>query len=278
MGCEKRKIMPVLTFVVLTFTFSSVFWRLSSVKSAVETNVAILMTLAIANMWCPAVGAVVTCLIYRRGLKGFGLGPGKMKWLMAGMLLPITVGFMMFGSAWATGIAPFNSDKVASVFAFSFIPTFLIGIFLSCFAACGEELGWRGFLVPELSRSMKFTGLALASGAIWTVWHFPLIFFGTYRGTGPVWYSLAVFVPSVMGAGLILAWLRLISGSVWPAVFFHGFWNYFIQRLYPTLTIKTRVGDIMLGEFGWFAALVYIALALVFWKFRDRLGTPLRPG
>jgi hypothetical protein len=27
----------------------------------------------------------------------------------------------------------------------------------------------------------------------------------------------------------------------------------------------------MLGEFGWFVAILYVALALVFWYFRDRL-------
>jgi membrane protease YdiL (CAAX protease family) len=34
-------------------------------------------------------------------------------------------------------------------------------------AAAGEEIGWRGFLVPELARVLPFTGVALVSGAIW---------------------------------------------------------------------------------------------------------------
>jgi membrane protease YdiL (CAAX protease family) len=103
------------------------------------------------------------------------------------------------------------------------------------------------------------------------VWHFPLIFFGTYHGTGPLWYSLAVFIPSVMGLAVVLAWLRLVSGSVWTAILFHGFWNFFIQQFYPLLTTPTEAGSMMLGEFGWFVALVYVALALVFWHFRDRV-------
>jgi membrane protease YdiL (CAAX protease family) len=71
----------------------------------------------------------------------------------------------------------------------------------------------------------------LISGVIWTTWHFPLIFFGPYHGAGPVWFSLITFVPSLMGAAFILAWLRLRSGSIWPSVLFHGIWNYFIQQL-----------------------------------------------
>jgi membrane protease YdiL (CAAX protease family) len=164
---------------------------------------------------------------------------------------------------------------VVKVFSLTFIPTFLYLVVFNCFAAFGEELGWRWLLVPELSRFMGFTELAFLSGAIWTSWHLPLIFFGTYHGTGPIWYSLLVFIPSVMGAGLILAWLRLKSGSVWVAVLFHGFWNFFIQQFYPLLTEKTPGGDMMLGEFGWFVAIVYVVLALAFWHFRDQLPVPV---
>ncbi|WP_460007243.1 CPBP family intramembrane glutamic endopeptidase [Methanogenium cariaci] len=132
-------------------------------------------------------------------------------------------------------------------------------------------MGWRGLLVPELARFMGFTELALLSGAIWAAWHMPVVLFSTYNGAGPLWYSLLMFIPSVMGAGLILAWLRLRSGSVIPAILFHGFWNYFIQSFYPALTVQTPPSDMMLGEFGWASAATYILLALVFWHFRTRL-------
>ena len=94
------------------------------------------------------------------------------------------------------------------------------------------------------------------------------------RESGAGLLSLIVFIPLVMGAGLILAWLHLKSGSVWVGVFFHGFWNFFIQQFYPLLAEKTPGGDMMLGEFGWFVAIVYVVLALVFWHFRDQLPVP----
>jgi len=222
-------------------------------------------------MWCPTFAAVVTRLVFQHNLKGFGFGLKKPVWLAVGILLPVAAGLIMFGFAWISGIAPFNTDNAAVIFSLTFIPAFLYAILYNCFAAAGEEFGWRGFLVPELGRCMDFTRLALISGAIWTVWHIPMMIFGGYHGTGPFWYSLAVFIPSVMGAGLILAWLRLASGSVWVAVLFHGFWNYFIQMFYPALTRTTDAGQMMLGEFGWFVAVFYIALALIFWHFRDRL-------
>lgn len=261
----------VITFVILTFLFSSIFWYLISITPLAAASGTMLMVYTVGAMWCPTFAAVVTRLLFQHNLNGFALGAGKPVWLAVAILLPVGVGFLMFSSAWLSGIAPFNMEKAAMIFSVTFLPVFLYGIVFNLFAAAGEEFGWRGFLVPELSRFMGFTELALLSGAIWTVWHFPLIFFGTYHGTGPIWYSLAVFIPSVMGAGLILAWLRLMSGSVWVAVLFHGFWNYFIQQFYPALTIMTPTGNTMLGEFGWFGAVAYIVLALIFWHFRDRL-------
>jgi hypothetical protein len=74
-----------------------------------------------------------------------------------------------------------------------------------------------------------------------------------------------------MGAAVILAWLRLRSGSVFTAILFHGFWNYFIQQFYPFLTVSTPASDLMLGEFGWACALIYVVLALVFWQLRKAL-------
>ncbi|MDZ4165187.1 MAG: CPBP family intramembrane glutamic endopeptidase, partial [Smithellaceae bacterium] len=242
----------------------------------VAENATRLLIYTIAAMWCPAVAAVLTRLLCQRNLKGLGLRPGRAHWLFWGMLLPVLVGLVMFGSSWIFGVAPLDASMLNRVFSQAFIPTFLLLLLFNCFAAFGEELGWRGFLVPELSRGMGFTGLALVSGAIWTVWHFPLIIFGTYHGSGSLWYSFAVFIPSVMGASLVLAWLRLAGGSVWPAVLFHGFWNYFIQQFYPLLTVKTPAGDKMLGEFGWFVAIAYVLLALGFWRFRNRLPKATR--
>jgi len=222
-------------------------------------------------MWCPGIAAITTRLWFQRNLKGFGFCIGEPRWQLLAIFLPIGAGLLMFGSSWLTGIASFNETGAATIFSVAFIPVFVFSILFNLFAAAGEEIGWRGLLVPEMSRFMGFTELALLSGAIWTAWHFPLIIFSTYSGAGPLWYSLLMFVPSVMGAGLILAWLRLRSGSLITAILFHGFWNYFIQSFYPTLTTQTPESEMMLGEFGWVSAAIYILLALVFWHYRTRL-------
>jgi membrane protease YdiL (CAAX protease family) len=179
----------------------------------------------------------------------------------------------MFGTAWITGTAPFLPETAASLLA---VPqTILFALCLSIILATGEEIGWRGLLVPELGRFTTFTWIAIGSAFIWFCWHLPLMFAGVY-GDGSM-YSMVMFFLSMIGGSTLFAWIRLRSGSVWPAALLHGFWNYFIQTFYPAITATTAAGTAMLGEFGWFAVLISIAIGLLFWYLRSLLPAMPKP-
>ena len=61
-------------------------------------------------------------------------------------------------------------------------------------AATGEEIGWRGFLVPELAKVLPFTGVALVSGLIWVSWHYPITAV-VYRNAGHNLWMQSIFIP-----------------------------------------------------------------------------------
>ncbi len=256
-----------VTFVVLCFLLSTPFWYLRA-QLPPESNT---LLIAFATMWCPALAAILSRLIYGRNLRGFGFTLGRARWLVLALLLPALGGLVMYGSAWLLDIAPFNESKLPKLFALSFIPLLFGGLAFSSLSALGEELGWRGLLVPELSRRMGYTKLSLVSGIIWTAWHLPLILFSSYHGSGPLWISVAVFTVLILTASFAYSWLRLVSGSIWGCALLHGSMNYFILVLYPTLTIQTPEGDAMLGEFGWFVPIANIVIAIVFWCYRNRV-------
>lgn len=100
----------------------------------------------------------------------------------------------------------------------------------------GEEYGWTSYLrlrlVPE--RPLLST---LATGLIWAVWHYPLAFLG-YIEFDNVVLGLAVWTVSFMFQEMILTWLRLRSGSVWPASLAHAGNNMVLALL-----IGTALGD-----------------------------------
>ncbi|WP_336660950.1 CPBP family intramembrane glutamic endopeptidase [Leucobacter sp. USHLN153] len=89
--------------------------------------------------------------------------------------------------------------------------------------AFGEEVGWRGWLLPALRPLGTWPALAI-SGAIWGLWHSPVILLGYNFGLTD-WRGVALMTVGCIFWGALLGWARLRTGSLWPAVFGHGALN-----------------------------------------------------
>jgi membrane protease YdiL (CAAX protease family) len=125
------------------------------------------------------------------------------------------------------------------------------GVLFAGIFALGEEIGWRGFLVPELAHIRSFAGVAFLSGAIWAVYHYPFVFiFGAERAGTPIPYQLLVMTIQAIAISTVVAWLRLMSGSLWTAVIFHAVLNSFGQSLFDPLTSDTGITPYIAGEQG----------------------------
>jgi membrane protease YdiL (CAAX protease family) len=86
----------------------------------------------------------------------------------------------------------------------------------------GEEYGWRGFLQAKLlGRFGLLWGLVL-TGAIWGVWHAPLILMGYNYPHHADALGVGMFALWALLVGFFLSWLRLRSGSVFPSALGHG--------------------------------------------------------
>jgi membrane protease YdiL (CAAX protease family) len=147
----------------------------------------------------------------------------------------------------------------------------------SCVSALGEELGWRGLLVPELAKLTTFTRTALISGAIWALWHTPLILFADYNSGAPKPYAVLCFAVAVIGISFAFAWLRLRSGSVWTGMLMHASHNLWIQGFFDRVTIDTGRTRWFTTEFGAALALVAVIVALVFWRLRHTIAAIASP-
>ncbi|WP_405467850.1 CPBP family intramembrane glutamic endopeptidase [Microbacterium sp. Ld4] len=102
----------------------------------------------------------------------------------------------------------------------AFIP---VGAVINSFLAFGEELGWRGWLLSAL-RPLGTWPALLISGVIWGLWHSPIILLG-YNFAEPNLFGVGLMVMGCLSFGILLGWLRLRSGNVWPAVLGHGAFN-----------------------------------------------------
>jgi CAAX protease family protein len=84
----------------------------------------------------------------------------------------------------------------------------------------GEELGWRGYLLPQLLPLGQWKALIL-SGVFWGLFHAPIVLLGYNYPQHPVVGVLLMTIMCVI-IGILLGWVRLASGSLWPAVLGHA--------------------------------------------------------
>ncbi|MGI8510747.1 MAG: CPBP family intramembrane glutamic endopeptidase, partial [Gemmatimonadaceae bacterium] len=122
------------------------------------------------------------------------------------------------------------------------------------------------------SGAPQFTRTALLSGIIWSAWHLPLIIFADYNGGTPPAYSIMCFVIMVIGISFPMAWIRLRSGSIWPAALLHASHNLYIQGFFDRVTDDTGITKYLLSEFGAVLALTAVITGYLFWRRRDQLG------
>ena len=238
-------------FLALTVLFSAVGW----IPIVHQRNIGAGNGLYVAlTMWGPGIAAICTRLVTQRNLRGEGWAPRTGRLLGLAYVLPLLYALPVYLLAWTSGIGRFDFSKVATQWGGSpatALPILMTGgMLLSLSSALGEEIGWRGLLVPELAKFTSFRCTVIVSAAIWATWHMPLVIGANYRGEGtPLAYSILCFSTMVLGLSAIAAWIRLKSGSLWPAAVLHASHNLFVQGLFDASTINRSVAWLT-GEFG----------------------------
>lgn len=240
---------------------------------------------ALGLMWCPGVAALVTRLAFQRNLRGMGWGWGESRYHLASYLLPVAAGTIVYGSVWLSGLGGFAPEQLTSrlsgflgresyslpsalivAASVGFVPDFLFGL--------GEEIGWRGLLVPELAKFTSFTRTTLVTAAVWSVYHYPALLLAGYHSAAPVGYGIVWFTVTVFAASFAFAWLRLKSGSLWTGAILHASHNLFIQSIFDRMTVDRGATQYVTTEFGAGLAIVYALLAIYFWRRRTELPNP----
>jgi len=269
---DSRKVRQrIVLFLVLTFLFSAILWSIIVRAGQLDAR-GQLYTLVL--MWCPGIAALLTTLIARHDLRELGWKIGPARYLLISYALPVGYAGIAYGVTWLLGWGALTMQNVPAgqpLGIFILRNATLLFLLGGLPAALGEEIGWRGFLVPQLAQVTSFSNVALISGAIWAAWHYPLILFADYHTDTPRWFALLCFTVLIVGISFAFAWLRLRSGSLWTAAILHGSHNIFVQSIFDPLTRNTGLTSYITTEFGIGLAVMAVIVALFFWQRRSAL-------
>lgn len=159
---------------------------------------------------------VVSPLVLAAGV-GLALLIGYQHWALSGNLH--TLGQYLAKAAHQPSA---SADHLAQMTILVEVPlAFTLAIPFNMIFTFGEEFGWRGFLLPRLA-PLGGVWAAIITGIVWGVWHAPLIVLDGYNYPGHPWLGIGMMVVFTVALGIIFAWLRFRSGSVWPSTLAHA--------------------------------------------------------
>ena len=233
-----------------------------------------------ALMMTPALASFITLKIRRRPISSLPWSLKEFKYLKFAYITPILYISIAYLLIWVLGFGELiNADRVkrwaidlgidsANQTLVIITMVFLlltVGVIKNLGSTLGEEIGWRGFLIFELRKVMSFKALAIVSGVIWAVWHFPIINLMYGRGDHLLLH-MGAFTVMILGVSVILAYYTFKSNSLWPAALYHSIHNICIQKICTPLTISNDTTTFWIDEYGFMIPIVTTIFAIYFWR------------
>ncbi len=226
-------------------------------------------------MWVPAVATLITVKFVtheKPALGNFRLGSWK-PYVAAALIVPVCFA-IVYGLTWALGfgqpdwtLEQFRAMFLSAGINFPPIPnpaqpllgilfaSVMVAPFFNGLIALGEEIGWRGYLLPRLMPLGK-TRAYLISGVIWGLWHLPLVLIGFTYPNQPILGAL-LFIAMTSTLGIYINELTIQNNSCLLAAWVHGIFN--AQKLGIWALLFPQVNVLL----GGFAGVVGIAVWLL---------------
>jgi membrane protease YdiL (CAAX protease family) len=177
-------------------------------------------------------------------------------WYCVALGLPAFIGLSAAATTGALGAPAASMPGPGSLLEFVLI----LPVMVVVGGPLGEELGWRGYALPELLRQHRpLTAVGLL-GLAHLLWHAPLFF-----SDGPP--SPVPFTVDLLGGGVVLAWLLFKTHSLLLVVLMHGAHNMAQQAFMEGFTGHDLVVVQCAAAVGW-----AVAALVIIWRTNGTLG------
>ncbi len=294
------KLMSRKQFTIYMTVAFGLAWILQIVGSIFSNNgnkMAFTLLLTVA-MYMPFLGV----LIARIPLRGMGWVPhlkGKIRYIFFALWMPALlsiIGGVLFFAFFpdtfdseflilhslleeAGALEQLESQglTIPMYLLISTIQAVTVAPFLNMFAALGEEVGWRGVLYPYLKEKLGVTKGRIVGGAIWGVWHWPVMILAGYEYGkeyigAPVLGPIVFCICTIM-MGILLDYVYEKTQTIWLPSLMHGAINAFTVFAYltkPEYADKAILGPVFIGIIGMIPMVVTAGIICAKQKKQDR--------
>lgn len=159
-----------------------------------------------------------------------------------------------------------RTPGLAGSLGLAFVGALIAGFTINGLFALGEEYGWRGWLADQL-RPLGAVWANLIIGALWGLWHAPLILMGFNYGSYRV-LGVAFMMAWCIAASFLLWRARQVTGSVLAAAVIHGGINGFAGVF---LLVLVNTNTLVAAPMGMIGIGTVAVVALLFWLVTARV-------
>lgn len=239
---ERDALVRAGAFVGLTLTLAVAIYLPVIASARGWIGVTVPPGVSVLAIFTPAVVAIVLH-VYDNGLGGLrtAFRPltawrfGLRWWIVVLGLAPVMLGvsyaaYLSFGGTFEPAPALAQLDGPLGL---AIVP---IALLVTLVLAMGEELGWRGYLLPLLQTRFGAAIASVVLGVCWFAWHIPLQFVPGDANSG---FPLALWGLSIVATAFVYTWLfNNTGGSVLAVTVFHGLFNTLgpFIALHPSVT------------------------------------------
>ncbi len=253
----KKERKEILTFLIFTIIFTGL-----SIFLLIQKNITNKDLVILGLMWSPGISAILARLLFSGSVKDLAWELPKPKFLLFAFILPFAY-VIVYVILWITGISNINHNFTKELISSEFLTDYPVLLATGLFYAMGEEIGWRGFLTTRLLRSKSFLQTSLIVGAIWALWHIPILYLMLAKADVNLLLMLSIYSAGVLVETFMYTWFIKKSLSVWPCIMLHASYNYHVQEVFDNLLIKDGSTSFITGEFGFGVLTISLAIATV---------------
>jgi membrane protease YdiL (CAAX protease family) len=205
---------PVIVFALFTFILVAIIGLINMEFFPSSFKYALMFP-----QWAPGLAAVIVVGIIngKTGifslLQKVSIRKSSVKWVFIAATIPAVCCIVSYIALLLT------TDKQLVM------PTFTrsIGVYIICFMATlfgsyGEEIGWRGFMLPQFNKRYPLFISSVMVGLFWAFWHVNLLQLGLL--------TFGLFALSVISFSILFTWLcSKTKNNIFVAIIFHTIFN-----------------------------------------------------
>ena len=260
----------LITFLFIAFGSAWILFCLPlAFKNNPETYTLTMQIFFALAMWAPGLGAIIATRVVEKQpvIKTLRLNTlGTRRYYLTAWFLPPLITFATIGASILLRTGTFDPnftfirESMTNLPAQTSLPpveilvlaqtafALVLAPFINLLFAMGEELGWRGFLLPKLMPLGQWKAILL-SGLIWGVWHAPTTLLYGYNFPQHPYLGVFVGLVGFTLLGTLLSWLALKTRSPWTPALGHGAFNavaglifFFLQPGFDTALAGSPIG------------------------------------